>query len=875
MTKVLRNISTLYLRPVHFCVRKLRGYSIVLMVLLLFSSILNAQITSTGVGGLWSNPATWVGGIAPVAGNDVVIANGSVVTVDVDATGLNSLTVGQGSSGILEYEITTPRIVTVAGNVTIAAGALFISAPSFSGSTITTHSLVVGENLINNGMLNFSAESNNSGVLITFTGAADAAFDCSGATLTNLRRTGGITLNKGAATFLNFIPGGTFQVLSANTAGFLTIASGTFKIIGTNAFSNPVFDVASYTIPTSGGIWIDNASATIVGQFGSTLLSGGLLRITNGIFNLGTTAGNTLTYSNTPRITIEGGSFNVAGRICPSTAFVSTIIYSQSGGTVTVVTQGSASATFAGFDIGAAGSSFTMSDGRIVIQRATNNVSDYLNLASTNNVTGGTIQIGNGSTPAVQTIRVNSSVPAYNFTIDNSSATLPAASLVTNNLTINNQLTLNGHLLLNNQNLVLGSTALPIAGTLNAANGMIVCNNGLAGGEIRKIYSVNGSYTFPVGDNNITAEYSPVTLNFTSGTYAGSAYAAVKVINAKHPNNANTTNFTNRYWSINSSSIATPTYNIDATYLIADIVGSDFNIAMGKYTALPWVKYGAANTVTKTLTATGVTNTGIVGFSGISLDAPTVNITPIAPTICVGSSVTLTANATGDPTITYLWSPGGETTSSITVSPASTTTYSVTITDGNGLTASASETVTVSALPTTANAGADQNICSTTATLAGNTATVGTGVWTLVSGAGTITTPGSPTSGITGLSVGANTFRWTISNAPCTASFDEVVITRSDVPTTANAGPDQTVCATTATLAGNIAAIGTGVWTLVSGTGTITTPGSPTSGIIGLGVGANTFRWTILNAPCTPSVDEVIVTRSDDPTTANAGADQT
>ena len=57
--------------------------------------------------------------------------------------------------------------------------------------------------------------------------------------------------------------------------------------------------------------------------------------------------------------------------------------------------------------------------------------------------------------------------------------------------------------------------------------------------------------------------------------------------------------------------------------------------------------------------------------------------------------------------------------------------------------------------PTTANAGTDINpACGvTTATLAGNTPTVGTGAWSVVSGTATITTPTSPTSGVTGLAV--------------------------------------------------------------------------------------------------------------------------
>ncbi len=203
-------------------------------------------------------------------------------------------------------------------------------------------------------------------------------------------------------------------------------------------------------------------------------------------------------------------------------------------------------------------------------------------------------------------------------------------------------------------------------------------------------------------------------------------------------------------------------------------------------------------------------------------------------------------------------------------------TYTLNVLDDNGCPGSITITITQPAAPTTtANAGPTQSGCSTSFTMAGNTATVGTGSWTLVSGAGAITTPGSPTTTITSIGAGTNVFMWTISNPPCASTTDTVTIINTGGPTTATAGPGQTVCGSSATLAGNTPVAGTGAWTLVSGAGTITSPSSPTSGITGLGVGSNVFQWTISNPPCTPSTSTVTITGVASPTAAAAGPNQT
>lgn len=96
--------------------------------------------------------------------------------------------------------------------------------------------------------------------------------------------------------------------------------------------------------------------------------------------------------------------------------------------------------------------------------------------------------------------------------------------------------------------------------------------------------------------------------------------------------------------------------------------------------------------------------------------------------------------------------------------------------------------ITFSCPSYTVNAGTNQSVCTTTATLAGTAVPSGTtGTWTYVSGTVvSITTPSSPTSGITGLSSGSVTLRWTISNGQCgTTTGADVTITKNAVPTAA------------------------------------------------------------------------------------------
>ncbi|MDT3738691.1 MAG: T9SS type A sorting domain-containing protein [Candidatus Kapabacteria bacterium] len=182
------------------------------------------------------------------------------------------------------------------------------------------------------------------------------------------------------------------------------------------------------------------------------------------------------------------------------------------------------------------------------------------------------------------------------------------------------------------------------------------------------------------------------------------------------------------------------------------------------------------------------------------------------------------------------------------------------------------------ALPTTANAGFDQDVCGLTATLAGNAPTVGTGTWSQDGGSGTsmFTNANLYNSSVTVSQTGSYSFEWLIESS-CGTSADYVNITFwNDLTSPAlSAGSDFSICGTgvIGTLAGTDEIVyggsADGQWTKVSGSGTVTFEGGTNSGMYNAQISFNiadtyVMRWTVTNGPCV-AVDEVTVTVSDPP----------
>jgi PKD repeat protein len=129
-----------------------------------------------------------------------------------------------------------------------------------------------------------------------------------------------------------------------------------------------------------------------------------------------------------------------------------------------------------------------------------------------------------------------------------------------------------------------------------------------------------------------------------------------------------------------------------------------------------------------------------------------------------------------------------------------TVTYTITPVSSNGC-PGVPTTVTITVLPsaTLANAGADEAICNAaTYTLKGNSPIVGTGKWAIVSAptAITFTDDTQATTDLTGLQPG-NTYvlRWTIKDAGCSTSADDVQITVNPLSIGGTTAGDVDVCA--------------------------------------------------------------------------------
>lgn len=366
--------------------------------------------------GFWDATSTWDCACVPSLGDNVQIRNTHVVTLRTALMQCNNLTVGEGVSGSVSFSGNTSLTLQINGRLAINTGASLTQATNSNA----THSLNLNGDVSNSGTLNLSVDGNS---------LCNAIFRNP---TTNQTVTGGgantfhtLTIDKGTKSNILEIASSNFV---CNADALIFGSGGTFKFSssGTNSFG--LFSTTR-DIPINGGIWMNSAASTM--SFGASINLRGDLRIDQGNVVVGNAANeNILSFGGT--LEINGGSLSIAGRFVPSDP-QSISRFVQTGGTVTLPTVSSTSTTLHPFDMTVVGSSFTMSGGTIILQREGGGGAQNLGFSTmgvtSNSVTGGTLQIGNTSTPAGQTCQIISGTSLGNLLLNSVNATAQLASV--------------------------------------------------------------------------------------------------------------------------------------------------------------------------------------------------------------------------------------------------------------------------------------------------------------------------------------------------------------------------------------------------------------------------------------------------------------
>ncbi len=538
---------------------------------------------------------------------------------------------------------TTYNSFTIGNNLNIVAGELRTTAPDGRPANLT-----IGGNWTNNGtytphdssLVTFNGSSaqaiggsssttfgrlsiNNTASVVTV--GTPATIKLVGLVYANATLAIGATLTNNGTTTIN----GNFQINDGgwatgngfvyNSTGVLIFnnASGEYGING-DAYWPDVSGPRNVTIQGAGGISL-NVARTVTN----------LVQASTGIAN-----GNNLTIYGT--LKLNGGGY-ISGT--PTYGSASTLVYNTGGtygrydewnttdpanvllsGNTTLnypngshisarslsgnLTIDAGSALWMDYDSPNPGVSALSVGGNLTLNGQMslgNQPGGDLNIGGNLSITGSLYPQSRAVTFNGSTAQTLTGTTAFDYlTINN-----PAGVVLASDVVVNNALALTSGLLdVATHTLLLGSSA-GVSGTPSATN-MIVGTTG--SGKVKKLINSAAphSFTFPVGDNSSTAEYSPVTYTLNSGSFTTDT-VVVMVTNAKHANNSELTNYLNRYWIVANSGVTNPNYTAVFTYVPADVVGSEASLSGALWNGSSWVNLGTVNSGAHTFTASNQT----------------------------------------------------------------------------------------------------------------------------------------------------------------------------------------------------------------------------------------------------------------------------
>ena len=590
--------------------------------------ILNGTTTASGIvstqSGKWTDGTTWVGGFAPTDGQYAIIASGHTVFAD---TSINR-TIGTSVIGAFELrdggDVTGTAFTynNTSGTLNFrTSGSFPVNAASpFWPSAAATRPVNV--NVVNGGITLNSSRivdgnfTTGNGGLIGVTIASPSTLTVNGTVQINNQGFFNVGNSPiyGSASTLIYNPGGTFS------RGYeWTAASGTIGT--TQGYPNNVQVKNNTTLDYNNGgatpkamngdLTIDGGSSLYM-NFGSISSLGALTVNGNvnvsGNLTLGTAIGDDLKIGKNFSVTATG-VFNGNNRAVNffSNSAVQTIwsvnpltipyivIEPASGvNNLRLLSNLNVSAPAGGFaiDFKGAGSHIFDINGQ-TLSVGTSGVGNVINGAGTfkGSATSNMTLLGNGS---VGTIAFTTGAQELGtFTVNRTAGSVGVA--LSTALTINSSLVLtNGNIDLGNQIMTIGASAT-ITQNATPANSFVIADiaNGTSA-ELRRMIPASGTYLFPIGDSAGSADgsqHSPITATFSAtGTYGG--YAGFVVNDVKEPNLDAAVHFITRYWKMTSSGIAPATYNISASYLPVDVVGTESLSRSNQWNGTTWLNNG-------------------------------------------------------------------------------------------------------------------------------------------------------------------------------------------------------------------------------------------------------------------------------------------
>ena len=351
----------------------------------------NWNLNSTWSTVAYGNPSNI--GTFPKAGDIANIGNGYTVTISSNIS-CATLNVGQGVSGLLQFQSPASYTATISGNVTINTGGKIW----YNSAVNRTHQFNVGGNFTNFGIVDFYIAPNQL-VNLTFYSSTNSnitgtgTWDLNNVTLNKILSTNtqlNIQTNTFESGIRNFI--GTYGTYIHNNVSTYNInpTAATFTI-GPNMI---------YNIPLGVMNFASNADNVVLQ--GSMYVSGGTVFV-------GTSAGlqgirTDKNGASTPYLEVSSGTLIVYGGISYLIAsFFDPFSFKMTGGNILLNpgTTGTNRQVFYVNDI--AGSIFNMTGGTITIQKpniAGSAITDF-GVCGTNGTvtsTGGLVQFGNGVT---------------------------------------------------------------------------------------------------------------------------------------------------------------------------------------------------------------------------------------------------------------------------------------------------------------------------------------------------------------------------------------------------------------------------------------------------------------------------------------------